>query len=99
MKVYGGCMNGNTPPAGLYIYQKTGKKVPSMNLVSSIKEHIHKLSTTGGENGTQMVPILSSSCVTQYPVPSIVNNNPSLSHHQVMPLLLQYKSMGDHITA
>ena len=62
-----------------HIEQQVGKAVPSMNMISSIQVHIHKLVMTGGANGTQLVTLPPYTSGTHYPVPFIVNNNPSTS--------------------
>ena len=79
MNVHDGFIDGSTLPAGSQIDQKIGTEVPSMNLVSAIQVHIHEVGTTGGKNGVQMVLIPSPPSDNQYPVPSILNNNPSKS--------------------
>ena len=72
-------VDGNTPPEGYHISQKNRKPFLNMNFVSDIQAHINEFSTIGGANIAHMAPLLPASSGTQYPVPSIVNNNPLIS--------------------
>ena len=77
MKLHNRFIDVNTLPAGSHIDQKTGKAVPTMNLVLAIQVNIHEVVKTGDTNGVHMVLIPPSSSDNQSPVTSILNNNPS----------------------
>ena len=70
-------INGNTPLPGFHTDQQIGKAVISMNLVSDIQAHIHEFCTTWVPNGTRMVPLPTAPYVVKYPLPYILNTNPS----------------------